>query len=807
MAHDRTGSGLGSFSRVVLVTALTILAGILLASVPTSVAGAGAVPSVTTSNPSATFADSSSFAERAGYVTGSDVLVEDAAQASGSPLVVVTFVPNDPASFFATPPAGAPPMSLAEIAEQYGLSSQAYGAAEAYFESKGLSIVHSNPDRLSLTVQGPAADLGRAFGTSLDSGVYQGRNVMFPLVPPSLPGSLEGEVGSVTGLSSGFDTFSVPEGLDTPTPATASGPDQSPDLISPAIAREIYDLSSLYNVSGSSHFATGEGIALLLWGDGYDPSDLSTFFANDYPSSFPAPEIVPYPVDGAPAPSANAVNDPSKAPEELTLDLEWSGSMAPGATLDAVYAPDGPNGPNYSPTDASMTDALTKAVTGISGVSVISMSFGTPENESSALASSWETLFATAQHEGITLLAATGDFGGDFGPGCAGGPMVEYPASSPYVIAVGGTDPVLARNVLGQVTGLQSESAWTMSTGGFSTVYSAPSWQEVGSAAGPISASGFRGVPDVSATATYNFFYYDGGSTTTAAGTSFASPLWGGLVSEMDAIYGSRLGFLTPRLYAVGAREEAGKVGIGLGEVTGGRTCVGTAPAPPVWNIEAGWGSPRALLLYEDLTATFVNLTVSATPSPVAPGGSVTVAAYLSNRTSGAAIPGVPILMSLQASNPNGPCAGVWGTANVTSNSAGFVSFSVSVPDCYLGSHANAVVTVTSDGYYGTNSTSVDVNLIGFVPQLAGLDSYPGNVIGFSIIMAVAIVIGYAAGRGRPRAPVRDVVASPPPSVPPSPPPPAPAPPASPSPSLTAPSPSAAPPPPTPSGGPPPPPP
>ena len=52
----------------------------------------------------------------------------------------------------------------------------------------------------------------------------------------------------------------------------------------------------------------------------------------------------------------------------------------------------------------------------------------------------------------ITLLAATGDLGGDAAANCAGGPAMDYPASSPDVIAVGGTDPTLARNVLGQVT-------------------------------------------------------------------------------------------------------------------------------------------------------------------------------------------------------------------------------------------------------------------------------------------------------------------------------------------------------------------
>jgi len=685
-----------------------------------------------------------SFATRAGYEGSYIPLISHPRPAVGPESVMVTFFPSTPA-FFTPPPLGAAPLSVAEIANEYGLSPSAFAAAEQYFTSQGLTIVHASPDRLSLTLTGTASAIGDAFGTALEAGAYAGKPVTIPLTSPSLPAPLESEVSSVTGLSSGFDSFSLPPGLpSTPALTSASGPAGDPDLITPAIARQIYDLSALYNRSGSSQYSIGQGIVLLLWGDGYAPNDLNSFFANDYPGSFPLPNIVGYPVDGAPSPSANAVNDPSNAPRELTLDLEWSGSMAPGATLDAVYAPDGPAADNYSPSDTSMEDALNEAVTGISGVSAISMSFGTPENSSVPLQTAFTTDFATATHEGITILGATGDFGGDYAPNCQGGIAMDFPASSPDVIAVGGTDPVLSRNAIGQPTGLASESAWSGSAGGFSTVYKAPSWQEVGNAASVISANGYRATPDVAAAATYNYLYYDG-TDAVAAGTSFSTPLWAGLVTEMDATFGAKLGFVTPRLYDVGANQEAGKGIIGLGNVTGGTTCIGTAG--PGWNTETGWGSPRALNLYEDLTATFVNLTVSATPSPVAPGGTVTLLAELSNRTSGAPIPGVPVQVSLQASDPNGPCAGVWGSGNISSNATGFVSLSVAVPACYFGSHGTATVTVIADGLYGTNSTTFEINLLGFVPALAGIENYPLNVVAFGAIMAVVIAIGYVLGR------------------------------------------------------------
>jgi len=691
------------------------------------------------------------FAARAGFDPVESSSVVDRLAAMGEQLAVVTFYPSAP-SFFVPPPVGARPLTVSEIADRYGLSPVAYASAEAYFESMGLSIVHTNPTRLSVTLGGSAALLGRAFGTELAFGIYEGRSVMFPAAPPVLPPALESEVASVVGLSSGIDTFALPAGLP-PVPAGAGGArPAAPDEISPSIARLIYGLSALYNVTGSPRYATGEGIALVLWGDGYDPSDIASFFANDYPAGFPRPTVQPFNLDGAPPPSSSAPNDPSNAPQELTLDLEWSGSMAPGATLSPVYVPDGPANQGYSPSVATITDAFTKAVTGIPGVSVVSMSFGTPEGASQPLQSAWATDIATAAQEGITLLAATGDLGGDLSASCSGGPSTEFPAISPGVIAVGGTNPTLARNLLGEVTGIASESAWSGSGGGFSTSTPAPSWQLVGSAAAAISSNGDRrGIPDVSAAATINYLFFKGQSGV-AAGTSFATPLWAGLVSEMDALYGTPLGFLTPRLYAVGANQELGRDPVGVADISSGSTCFGSATRG--WDPETGWGSPRALLLYEDLTATFVNLTLSATPSPVAPGGTVKLVAQLTNRTDGKPIAGVPVSVSLKASDGNGPCAGAWGSGDLITNSTGFVSLAATVPTCYLGGHGTATATVTSDGYYGATSTTVDVNLLGFVPALAGIQTYPENVVAFVLIMAVACLLGYAIGRPRQRAPV-----------------------------------------------------
>ncbi len=718
--------------------------GVLVAPVVFGVASAAPVaPAVAPTAPPAGV-PSTPFATRAGFDPTRDAAVADIGPASGTIGLVVEFVATDPA-FYAPPPTGAPPMSPGQIAAVYGLSPATYASVEAYFQGYGLQITHVWPDRLSLSVSGPAGAVGLAFHTTLLRGTYDGRSVQFPGTPPGLPPALESEVTAVVGLSSGFTTFTLPLALDSSGLGPAAG---SPSLITPGIARQIYGASALYNYTGTPTFATGETIALLLWGDGYAPSDLATFFGASYPSTFPAVKITPYPVDGAPLPNDSAPSDPSTAPQELTLDLEWSGSLAPGANLAAVYAPDGPASNGYSPTVASMTDALNEAVTGIPGVDVISMSFGTPEGSGGGLASAWANDIAEAMHERITLVAATGDNGGyaTYDP-CTGGPTPEYPAADPYVLAVGGTAPTLATNPLGQVTGIASEPAWAGSGGGFSTEFADPAYQQVGSAAAPVEAAGHRGLPDVAAAAANDYVYY-AGAARTGQGTSFATPLWAGLLADMDAQRGSPLGFVNGNLYAIGAAEPAGHLPIGMVDVTSGGNCLG--PAGVGWDTATGWGTPRGVALYADLTSSIVNVTLATAPDPSAPGGSVTISAVVTNETDGAPVSGIPVSLVLSADTSIGICQGRFGASIAATNGTGVATATFSIPACYLGTKAVATAEVTSDGLYGSASRLLPVNLLGYLPFLGSLAQPPYDALLYVAILGGAIAAGWAIGRPPP---------------------------------------------------------
>ncbi len=635
-----------------------------------------------------------------------------------------------------------------EVVFSSPLAPAAYAAARSYFRSEGLVVSAPDPDRITLGLSGPASTTASAFGTELDTGTLNGSAVRLAATPPSLPSWLESEVAGVEGLSNGLTTFSF--GLVGRAPSLVSSGASAPAIgaqtMTPGLAREFYGLSALYNLTGGPKNAANLSLAVILWGNGYRPNDLSSFFSQDYPSSFPVGTITPHPIGDAPMPSNSATEGPDdRAVEELTLDIEWSESMAPGATIYPIYAPNGPS-PGYSPSTANLTAALSTAIA--LNVSAISMSFGTPESTDGSLSAAWGSLFAEAARKNITVLAATGDTGGDSSnsPECSGTPSPEYPASSPQVIAVGGTNVTIDR-IPGEPPSF-SEAGWSGSGGGFSNQFAAPSWQEVGSAAGPVKANGHRGMPDVSATAAQNFLFYNG-TDAVAGGTSFATPLWAGLLTMIDAKWGHRLGFVTPRLYHVGASEAAGAIGKGIVDVTSGANCVATAG--PGWDEVTGWGSPRAAVLYDDLLGSFVSLALHVAHATVAPGGSLSVGVEVSNRTSGAALSGVEVTLSARSDTDLGPCTGTFASSSPVTNATGWASATVSVPFCYLGQHALVNASVNTTKLYGMSGTRIGVNLLGFDPALQALGRPPWAYVTFVAIVGSASVAG--AWLGRPREP------------------------------------------------------
>ena len=162
---------------------------------------------------------------------------------------------------------------------------------------------------------------------------------------------------------------------------------------------------------------------------------------------------------------------------EISLDVEWVRATAPGAKIVLVEAPDW----------ADLAGAVAWA-RDHSGAVAVSMSWDAYEDPSEI--SEDASIYSPADH-GITYLAASGDLGNDF---------VGYPATSPDVVAVGGTDLVVSGGVYG------SEDGWDGSGGGISSYESEPSYQQglvIHSGGSVINPYGKRAMPDVAMIAGY----------------------------------------------------------------------------------------------------------------------------------------------------------------------------------------------------------------------------------------------------------------------------------------------------------------
>ncbi len=224
--------------------------------------------------------------------------------------------------------------------------------------------------------------------------------------------------------------------------------------------------------------------------------------------------------------------------------------------------------------------------------------------------------------EGRTLFAATGDTGSScpvlvLGPELGAGngvanqgiPIVNYPAASPYVVAVGGTvlypDSDNARGL---------EYPWPYTGGGQSFFIPAPSYQSgvsginrpcLSDVSGNPNTGGVtcRGIPDVAdesgdiATSSYDIYSDELGGASGEGGTSLSSPLMVGMWARIQAAARGGTGFANPIIYAVG--KNATQDAADFNDYRVGTN--GAYQALPGWDYVSGWGTPNLTPLMKDI--------------------------------------------------------------------------------------------------------------------------------------------------------------------------------------------------------------
>ena len=299
--------------------------------------------------------------------------------------------------------------------------------------------------------------------------------------------------------------------------------------------------------------------------------------------------------------------DPSGADGEVLLDIEVAGALAPGARFAVYFAPN---------TDRGFLDALSTAAHADPTPAAVSISWGGPEESWSAQArTAFDDALADAAALGVTVTAAAGDNGSGDGVG-DGAPHTDFPASSPHVLACGGTtlhaDPAtgaVRREVVWGSPGSAGGSGGGATGGGVSTVFGLPDWQAgagvppraggVGPG-GPTANSG-RGVPDVAAVAdpATGYEVLVDGSSVVIGGTSAVAPLWAALIARLVQAAGRPLGLLATRLYDGVA---PGAATTGFRDVTDGSN--GDYAATDGWDPCTGLGVPDGTALAARLGAS-----------------------------------------------------------------------------------------------------------------------------------------------------------------------------------------------------------
>lgn len=466
-----------------------------------------------------------------------------------------------------------------QFVEQFAPTQEDYDKVVEYAKSAGLEVVATHPNRLLVNVKAPVRDVESAFNLQLNH--YQlpsGRKFYAPNNNPEVPASIASIISGVVGL----DNQAVwrpyhrkLEAAQTPNAMALASPSGPGGGFAPK------DISTAYNLSSVGAQGDNQTIALFQLA-GYQASDI-----NAYASYFglPTAQLTNVIVDGGS--QTNSV--------EVAIDIELALALAPKSR---IYVYEGPNS-NQGVIDTYnriATDNIAKQV---------STSWGLGEDlVDSQTIQSQNAIFMQMAAQGQTIYAAAGDSGAldDYPVNGSQTPVVDDPASQPYVVGVGGTHLTVDANTGAYI----GETVWNdglgngAGGGGVSTVWTIPSWQ---SNVATVASKTNRNVPDVALNSDGNSGYaiYYNGQWSIYGGTSCAAPLWAAFTAcvnqKLQAAGSPVLGFANPTFYKIG---ESPAYTTTFHDITQGNNLVYNAAVG--YDNASGWGSFNGANLLASLT-------------------------------------------------------------------------------------------------------------------------------------------------------------------------------------------------------------
>jgi kumamolisin len=493
--------------------------------------------------------------------------------------------------------------NLEVTAKNLGISDELYQKIRALF---GITNAKLKLDGLHtyLTVDAPAGTFAQVFQTRFVQHSFEGRTFFAPTSDPKIPNFIYPSVLAITGL----DNFTPPPQLhsvrQTRAHAHVAAP-HMPLVCDPALTLQqgmgqIYGFDQLWKQGWN-----GEGMTFNLVEAGPVSTRELDYFGKC--AQFQG-KVKLVDVDGGPDPDNPA---DKYASVEAMMDVELAQALAPAATIMDYQTTFG----NIDTLDdfwTNFNDTLHQILadneksTPIG--SVVSISYGDSEaavtpNLRMALDQSLELLTSA---EGMTVFVSSGDCGA-FDSGKWGTLAVDYPASSPFAVSVGGTHMVQNPN-----GGRPVEEVWADgsnkskcdnqwgSGGGNSTLYPRPEWQKAPGVNNTYSQN-HRQVPDIAALAYPNQVpvYYQA-QWLPGGGTSAATPIWAaGLLLVNQGLQPLHLNFPGPQPLYIAATDTSDQP---YYDVTKGQN--GYFPATVGWDYSTGLGTPNLAGLYKALLLT-----------------------------------------------------------------------------------------------------------------------------------------------------------------------------------------------------------
>ena len=477
-----------------------------------------------------------------------------------------------------------------QFRQQFAPSQSQVNAVQSWLRSQGFRVDYTPLNNHYVAAEGSVAQAASAFGTTFGTYSVAGQTLRSPSSDVSLPTSIAGFVSGVVGLDESAALVHTNIALDAPPSAAfVNAPPCSTywneknttsltGLPAPLQAPAGYTLplpmapcgyvpSQIRGVYGVADSLQGNGQTVAIIDAYASPTiqqDLDQWSANRGMGSTNITQVV---APGTMNRPENKKQDPQGWYGEETLDVEAVHGMAPNAHIVYVGAPN-----NYQDLDAAMNHVVDRHL-----ASIVTNSYGFPtELLPFGFIKPQEDTLLQGAIEGIGIYFSSGDNSDE--SMSVGYRTADWPASSPFVTAVGGTSLGVGQSnnrvietgwgthtsSLNTTTGAWVDHGWLYgSGGGVSRLFAEPSYQANAVPGSVFAAQGRTGraIPDIAAFGDPNTGYLIGQTQTfpggvvkyseyRIGGTSLSSPIMAGIMALADQAKGSAHGFANPAFYA-----------------------------------------------------------------------------------------------------------------------------------------------------------------------------------------------------------------------------------------------------------------